>query len=73
MELPDFASAVFAALPGTPMNGDQWKLLKAGSVPSGKYPGVKAFGIAPKPLELFLDRWLVRFRKHGRFGQRARA
>ncbi|WEK45781.1 MAG: NAD(P)H-binding protein [Candidatus Andeanibacterium colombiense] len=68
IELPDGASALFAALPLTPMNRDQWHLLKAGSTPSGKYPGLKAFGIVPKPVELFLDRWMVRFRKHGRFG-----
>jgi len=73
LEVPDALSAIFAALPGTPMNGDQWKLLKAGSTPSGKLPGLKALGVAPKPLELFLGRWLVRFRKHGRFGARARA
>ena len=73
LEVPDALSAIFAALPGTPMNGDQWKLLKAGSVPSGKLPGIKTLGIAPKPMELFLDRWLVRFRKHGRFGTSASA
>ncbi len=73
VEVPDALSAIFAALPGTPMNGDQWKLLKAGSVPSGKLPGIKALGIVPKPLELFLGRWLVRYRKHGRFGESASA
>ncbi len=73
LEVPDGLSAIFAALPGTPMNGDQWKLLKAGSVPSGKLPGITALGIVPKPLELFLGRWLVRYRKHGRFGESASA
>lgn len=68
IEVPDALSAIFASLPGTPMNSDQWKLLKAGSVPSGKLPGLKALGINPKPLELFLDRWQVRYRKQGRFG-----
>ena len=29
--------------------------------------------IAPRPIGLFLDRWLVRFRKYGRFGVRAKA
>ena len=67
-EVPDALSAVFAALPGTPMDRDQWKLLKSGSVPSGKLPGPKPLGVSPKPLELFLDRWMVRYRKHGRFG-----
>jgi len=68
VEVPDALSALFAALPGTPMNRDQWKLLKAGSVPSGKLPGIEQLGVSPKPLELFLDRWLVRYRKYGRFG-----
>jgi len=73
VEMPDALSALFAALPGTPMNGGQWKLLKAGSTPSGALPGLDALGIAPKPLELFLNRWLVRFRKHGRFSAKVRA
>lgn len=75
--LPDFVSGAFAAatgwLPGAPLSADQWMLLKAGNIASGKLPGLKAFGIAPRPLGLFLDRWMVRFRKHGRFGARAKA
>jgi uncharacterized protein YbjT (DUF2867 family) len=71
-ELPDFASEAFATLtgwaPGAPINRDQWKLLKAGSVASGKLPGMQELGVTPRPLDLFLDRWMVRFRKHGRFG-----
>jgi NADH dehydrogenase len=73
VELPDALSALIAALPGTPISRDQWALLKAGSRPSGKLPGLKAFGIAPKPLELFLERWMTRFRKHGRFGAKLHA
>ena len=34
---------------------------------------LKALGIAPRPLGLYLDRWMVRFRKHGRFDTRASA
>jgi uncharacterized protein YbjT (DUF2867 family) len=68
--VPDALSAVFAALPLTPMNSDQWRMLKAGSVASGKLPGLKELGIAPHPLSLFLDRWMVRYRKHGRFGDK---
>jgi uncharacterized protein YbjT (DUF2867 family) len=65
--VPDSLSTVFAALPGTPMNLDQWHILKAGSVASGQLPGITTLGIAPRPLSLFLDKWMVRFRKHGRF------
>lgn len=73
INVPDAASALFAALPGTPMNGDQWTLLKAGNRPSGKLPGMKELGVTPRPLGLFLDRWMVRHRKHGRFGAKASA
>jgi NADH dehydrogenase len=68
--VPDALSAVFAALPLTPMNSDQWKMLKSGNVPAGKLPGLKALGVAPKPLALFLDKWMTRYRKHGRFGDK---
>jgi len=74
-ELPDGFSGVFATLtgwlPGAPITRDQWDLLKAGSIASGKLPGLKALGVAAHPLGLFLDRWMVRFRKHGRFGEKA--
>ena len=77
IELPDAVASAFATLtgwlPGAPITRDQWLLLRAGNVASGKLPGLKALGIAGKPLGLFLDRWMVRFRKHGRFGAGARA
>jgi NADH dehydrogenase len=68
-ELPDGLSAIIAALPGTPISSDQWALLKAGNVGTG-LPGLKALGVTARPLGLFLDRWMARFRKHGRFGDR---
>lgn len=69
LPVPDAASAVFAMLPGTPMNSDQWTLLQAGNKPSGALPGLKELGITPRPLSLFLDRWMARYRKQGRFGE----
>jgi NADH dehydrogenase len=68
--VPDALSALFAALPLTPMNSDQWRMLKAGNVASGKLPGLKELGVAPHPLALFLDKWMVRYRRHGRFGDK---
>ena len=65
--VPDAASGVFAALPGTPMSSDQWKLLKANSVVADGAKGFAALAIEPRPLGLFLDRWMVRYKKHGRF------
>lgn len=70
--MPDAASAAFAMLPGSPMGTDQWLLLKQGNVASGAQPGLAALGIEPRPLSLFLDRWMERYRKHGRFTGRAR-
>lgn len=72
-ELPDAVSGLIAALPGTPISSDQWMLLKAGNVATGAVPGIAALGIAPRPLGLFLGRWMTRFRKHGRFGAKAQA
>ena len=75
IELPDGVSAAFATttgwLPGAPITSDQFALLRAGNVADPKRPGFKALGIAPRPLGLFLDRWMVRYRKHGRFGEPA--
>lgn len=67
IEMPDAVSGAIAMLPLSPMGKDQWLLLKEGNVPSGKLPGLKQLGIEPRPLSLFLDRWMVTYRKHGRF------
>ncbi len=71
LAVPDGISALFAALPGTPMSSDQWQLLKRGNVSSGTCPGFEGFDLTPRPLDLFLDRWMVRYRKHGRFAETA--
>ncbi|MFC3173283.1 complex I NDUFA9 subunit family protein [Novosphingobium bradum] len=68
--LPDAIAGLIAALPGTPISRDQLALLRAGNVSQG-LPGLKALGLAARPLSLFLDRWLVRYREHGRFGEKA--
>jgi NADH dehydrogenase len=73
IDLPDPVSTAIATLtgwlPGAPISADQWALLKAGNVGTG-LPGFSALGVTPRPLELFIDRWLVQYRKHGRFGDR---
>ena len=50
-----------------PLSSDQWALLKDGNVLHGEN-GMAALGVTPRPLGLFLERWMVRYRKHGRFG-----
>lgn len=71
--MPDAASAAFAMMPLTPMSRDQWNLLKSGNTVGDDTAGFKQLGIDPKPLSLFLDRWMVRYRKHGRFENRLSA
>lgn len=77
LDLPDDIAGGIATLtgwlPGAPITADQWALLKAGNVASGAVPGLKELGVRPRPLGLFLDRWMTRFRKHGRFGARTAA
>jgi len=66
--MPDSLSATFAALPLTPMSRDQWILLKAGNTVAPGALVLGDLGIEPRPLGLFLDKWMIRYRKHGRFG-----
>lgn len=73
--LPDAVSGAFAALtgwlPGAPLSSDQWALLKAGNILHGAN-GMTALGVTPRPLGLFLERWMVRYRQHGRFGAKTK-
>lgn len=77
VELPDMVSSAFATLtgwmPGAPLSRDQWLLLSAGNVATGRLPGLKELGLAAHPLGLFLNSWMVRYRKHGRFGDKPKA
>jgi NADH dehydrogenase len=71
--VPDAASKLFAMMPLTPMSSDQWRLLSAGNVVAADALSFKQLGIEPKPLGLFLDKWMTRYRKHGRFEPRLSA
>ena len=68
--MPDMLARPFAAFPLTPINSDQLAMLESGSVASKDALQLTKLGITPRPLSLFLDRWMVRYRKHGRFGQK---
>ena len=65
--MPDFLAKPFASMPLTPINSDQLAMLEQGSTASKGTPQLAKLGISPKPLSLFLDRWMRRYRKHGRF------
>lgn len=68
--LPDPLARLFAMLPMTPINSDQLAMLKAGSVATKGVPGLARLGIVARPLSLFLDRWMVPYRKYGRFTEK---
>ena len=72
VELPDALGglvAMFGALPGAPITSDQWRMLQQDNVVSAGAEGFARFGITPTPLATVAPAWLVRFRRHGRFGQ----
>lgn len=71
LALPDAAGALLAALPGTPIDRDQWLMLQQDSVVTGE-DGLALLGIAPTPMAAVASEWLVRFRRQGRFGRRSR-
>ena len=67
--MPDLFGSLlsrFGWLPGAPLTRDQWLMLGRDNVPSGKLPGLDAFGIKPTPLGAVADEWLSRFRKGGK-------
>src|SRR5690606_5860446 len=68
--VPDGLAGLFAALPGTPQSSVQCKLLMQGSAASGTLLCFYVLGIMPRALGLFLDRWMTRYRKYGRIGDK---
>jgi NADH dehydrogenase len=70
VRVPGWLATIVAALPLTPINLDQLKLLRRGSTPSGALPAIEALDVTPKPLGLFLDRFMIRYRRRGRFAQK---
>jgi uncharacterized protein YbjT (DUF2867 family) len=71
VELPDALGglvAMFGAFPGAPITQDQWRMLQQDNVVSPGATGFEAFAMTPTPLAAVAPAWLVRFRRHGRFG-----
>jgi NADH dehydrogenase len=68
VELPDPIGGLVAALPGVPITGDQWRMLREDNVVGAGVSGFAALGIEPTPFGSVAPGWLVRFRRHGRFG-----
>ena len=65
--MPDPLARIVAMMPLAPINSDQLAMLKSGSTATKGARQLDKLGIDPKPLSLFLDRWMVRYKRHGRF------
>lgn len=76
IDMPDSLSGLMAGmtgwLPGAPITRDQWAMLQTDNVVAPGADGLEAFGITPTPMAAVIGDYLVRFRKHGRFGVRAK-
>ena len=73
VHMPDFLTGLIARLgwmPGAPLTHDQWMMLQRDNVPSGRAPGLEAFGIEPTPLAAVGYEWLGRFHRGGKFAGR---
>ena len=76
LDLPDGIAeglAHLGFLPGAPITMEQWRMLKRDNVVADGAEGLAAFGVAPTPLASVAPRWLVRYRRHGRFGAERKA
>jgi NADH dehydrogenase len=76
LDLPDSVAEGLARLgflPGAPITMEQWKMLRRDNVVADGAEGLAAFGVAPTPLASVAPRWLVRYRRHGRFGAERKA
>lgn len=77
LDVPDGAAALMARLapfvPGAPLTQDQWLLLQHDNVVAPGAAGFKAFDIRPVPLASIMPRYLVQYRRQGRFADRVKA
>ncbi len=67
VDVPDGVARAMAAVPGTPITTDQWRMLRRPNVVADGAAGLAAFGIAPVALDTVAQGWLTRYRRHGRF------
>jgi NADH dehydrogenase len=73
VDVPGAVASLLALLPGGPITRDQLAMLGRDNVAASDAEGLQALGVAPTPLGAVADKWMVRYRRHGRFAGRARA
>jgi NADH dehydrogenase len=71
VDIPDPAARMMARaigwLPAAPITWDQWLMLQRHNVVSEGAEGLRAFGLAPTPLNAVSEGWLTSYRRNGRF------
>ena len=67
VNVPDGISSLMAAVPGTPLTTDQWRMLQVPNVVAPGALGLDDLGIAATALDTVAEGWLSRYRRHGRF------
>lgn len=73
VEVPGAFASLLAMLPGGPITRDQLAMLGQDNVAAPGAPGLEALGVAPTPMAAVAERWMVPYRKHGRFAGRVKA
>ncbi|BBD99084.1 complex I NDUFA9 subunit family protein [Sphingobium amiense] len=73
VDVPNGAASLLAMLPGAPITRDQLAMLGRDNIVSPGAPGLADLGVSPTPLAAVADKWLVRYRRHGRFAGRVSA
>ena len=73
VEVPNGVASLLARLPGGPITRDQLAMLGRDNVAAPGSQGLQALGVAATPLGAVADKWMVRYRRHGRFAGRASA
>lgn len=69
INVPDTLAAGLAALPGTPITSDQWRMLQVPNVVGPGARGLDGLGVAPTALDTVAQGWLTRYRRQGRFSR----
>jgi NADH dehydrogenase len=71
IDVPDAVAGILARIggfvPGAPLTSDQWRMLQHDNVVPDGAPGLATLGIDAVPLATAAPRWLVRYRRNGRF------
>lgn len=73
VEVPHGLASLLALLPGGPITRDQLAMLGRDNVITPGAPGLEALGVAATPMGAVAEKWMVRYRRHGRFAGRVSA